>query len=158
MATRKEFPIQHWQRIRREWLGDEYVDELFTVREVLADVTAIPLNRAPDIEGIDRETDYLIDPPGNDAKAWEWTTDLDAGELADWDAMLARIYGGGDGSMPSQATIDGLVSTMKSYRDSAPGTPTDAQQDAAIRAVIDYIRYMERRMDKALPDVPDPTP
>jgi hypothetical protein len=143
--THLEFPVRYWQRIRRAWLGDAYMDEFFEgADEDHANVIAIPLNRVPDREGVDRVSDIILDPD-DDTKVWEFDADLTPQEQADFDAILDRIRAGGDGSMPTEATIDGLISTMKAYRASTPGTPTSTQMDSTIRAIIDYIRYMEAR-------------
>jgi len=144
--TRIEFPVKFWQRIRRAWLGDAYMDEFFgTAREQHSEVQATPDRRVPDREGYDRVNDIRLDPD-NETKVWEWDVDLDAGEQAEWDAMFAAVTAGGDGSVPSFAAIEAMVSTMSAYRDSTPGTTTPAQMDATLRAIIDYIRYLEARV------------
>lgn len=144
--THIEFPVRLWQRLRLEWLGAEYMAEFFgPAGEQHANVQTVPLNRVPDREGVDRVSDIILDPD-DDTKVWEWDIDLTAQEQAAFDAVLDRLRAGGSGSMPTAATIGGLVSTMKAYRNSTPGTTTPAQMDTTIRAIIDYLRYIELRI------------
>lgn len=137
--TTKDFPLARRAAVRRAWWGQAYYEEWLSVGEDHAATTLTPDNRLADRDG-----GHGIDPDP-DTKRWEWDIDLTAEEESAWAAMVERIRAGT--ALPSAATINGLISTMRAYRNSTPGTPTRTQMDTTIRAIIDYIRYIEARLD-----------
>lgn len=86
--------------------------------------------------------------PGGETGAtettWTWIPDLTTAEEAEWDDLMVRLGNDGTG-MPTEAAIDGLISTMKSFKDRT-GEPSNAQLATTLDAVIDYIRYIELRL------------
>jgi hypothetical protein len=131
--TIKDHPRRLFERVSEEWAdlsgAMDFNDWVEIPGQPLPDI--IPGTNNPDAQ----------------TTRWEWTTDLTVEQEAAWDTMIERMLGGGDGSMPTEAAIDGLISTMAAYKASPPGTPTSTQMDSTIRAIIDYIRYIELRID-----------
>jgi len=127
MATIRDHPRELFDAIAALWAdttgGDAFSDWVAKPGRPLPDI--VPGTTNPD----DRTT------------RWEWTTDLTTEQAADFDAIVARL--GGDTSEPTEAAIDALVTTMKNYRNAS--SPTDAQTVAAVKATIDYVRFLARK-------------
>lgn len=86
-----------------------------------------------------------INNPDDVTTRWEWDTDLTTEEETAFDNAVAIALSGKEPAVydAQQPHID----VLKLYRNSTPPT-TDAQKDAAIRAIIEYL-IIDRKEDLA---------
>jgi hypothetical protein len=114
-----------YHEIARQWIGEEHY----------------AANPADWVEGevANRPPTSVIE--ADHSMAWTWEADLTTEETALFDTILDRA--GGD-SLPTEEQLDALIRTMKQYRDAT--APTQAQTVVAVKALVDYVRYLTNRV------------
>lgn len=134
--TTRDFPVRIVPQVERAWMGEAFYEAFLAAGERMAGITETPLFTLPDRRG-----GFGVDPDDH-TKRWEWDVDLTTGEAEAFDDIL-KAHGGDTDGVPGEAGVAAAIDTMKAFR-TRGGTPTDAQRDATIDAIIDFIRFQSQ--------------